>query len=45
VKQRYRWPWFVLAFFILAVLLAVLWMSFEVRRMKRIREINDSQPV
>ena len=44
MKRRYRWPWFVLAFVILGVLLAALWMSFEVRRMKRLRDINTAQP-
>jgi quinoprotein glucose dehydrogenase len=37
-KPRYRWPWFVLGAFLLAVALAVLWMSFEVRRLRRQRD-------
>ena len=37
---RYRWPWFVLAAFILAVVLAVIWMSFEVRRIRQQRDPN-----
>jgi len=44
-KRPYRWPWFVLGALILAVLLAVLWMSGEVRRMQRIRELNNPPSV
>jgi len=46
-RRRYVWPWFVLAAFILAVILAVLWMSSEVARTRRIRDANApsaSQP-
>jgi hypothetical protein len=43
-KPSYTWPWFVLAAFLLAVLLAVLWMSSEVRRMRQIRELNAPAP-
>jgi hypothetical protein len=39
---RYRWPWFVLAAFVLAVVLAVLWMTAEVRRQKQYRELNPT---
>jgi formylglycine-generating enzyme required for sulfatase activity len=39
-KPRYIWPWFVLAFLLLAILLAVLWMSKEIARTKRIREAS-----
>lgn len=31
---RYRWPWFVLAAVILGVVLAVVWMSVAVRRIR-----------
>ena len=37
-QPRYTWPWFVLAAFLLAVALAVLWLSFEVRRLRRQRD-------
>jgi len=40
-KRRYVWPWFVLGAFILAVLLAILWMSHEIARTKRIRDANS----
>jgi hypothetical protein len=41
---RYRWPRYVLAAFLLAIILAVVWLSFEIRRTQRIREINTSMP-
>jgi quinoprotein glucose dehydrogenase len=34
------WPWFVLATFVVAVLLAILWVSAEVRRVERFRYIG-----
>ena len=40
-KQRhYTWPWFVLAAVVLAITLAVLWMSKEIERTRRIRDLN-----
>ena len=39
-RPRYRWPWFLLAAFLAAILLAVLWMSREVERARRIRDAN-----
>jgi len=41
-KRRYVWPWFVLAAVLLAILLAILWMSHEIARTRRIRELNSS---
>jgi len=41
---RYRWPWFVLAAFLLAVALAILWMSFAVRKVERERDVNAPLP-
>ncbi len=38
-EQRYRWPWVVLAFLVLGIVLAVLWMSKETRR---IRDLNTT---
>ena len=38
---RYRWPWFALAAVILGVVLAVVWMSVAVRR---IREQRTADP-
>jgi hypothetical protein len=39
-RPRYKWPWFLLGATGLAVLLAIVWMSREVERMRRIRELN-----
>ena len=41
--RRYKWPWFVLAAFLLFVALAVLWMNFEVRKVEQ--ERNASTPL
>jgi len=37
---RYKWPLFVLAALLLGIALAVLWMSFAVRRTRELRETN-----
>jgi hypothetical protein len=42
--QRYKWPWFVLAAFILAIILAVVWMRAEIERTRRIRDANAPAP-
>ncbi|MGB7767817.1 MAG: hypothetical protein WBN22_03070 [Verrucomicrobiia bacterium] len=42
--RRYKWPWFVLAAFVLFVLLAIMWMSFEVRTVEQERNLNPPQP-
>jgi len=41
--RRYRWPWIVLAAFVVFVLLAILWMSFAVRTVKQERNFNAPQ--
>jgi len=43
-KRRYQWPWFVLAAFLLGVALAILWMSFEVRKVEQERKVNAPLP-
>src|SRR5256885_139367 len=43
-KIHYKWPWFVLAGFLLAIVLAVLWMSREIERTRRIRDLNSPTP-
>jgi hypothetical protein len=40
-QRRYSWPWFVLAAVLLAIALAVAWMSKEVERTRRIRDLNS----
>ena len=37
-RPRYRWPWFVLALFLLGAVLAVLWMTHEVSRLREYRQ-------
>jgi hypothetical protein len=39
-QRRYLWPWFVLAAFVLAVVLAVVWMSFAVKREREQRDYS-----
>jgi len=39
-RRRYTWPWFVLAAVLLAIALAVAWMSKEIARTRRIRDLN-----
>jgi len=40
-KPRYRWPWFVLGALLLAIVLAIAWMSREIERTRQIRELNS----
>ena len=42
-RPNYRWPWFVLVAFVLAVVLAVIWMTVEVRRQNKYRQLNTPQ--
>jgi len=42
--QRYRWPWFVLAAFVLGVVLAIVWMSYAIHREKQERDFNAPLP-
>ena len=43
-NPTYKWPWFVLAAFLTAVVLAVLWMSYAVRHEKQERDFNAPLP-
>jgi hypothetical protein len=43
-KRHYTWPWFVLAAVLLAIALAVAWMSKEIERTRRIRDLNAPAP-
>ena len=38
--RRYRWPWFVLAAFVLGVALAIAWMAYAVKRERQERNFN-----
>lgn len=37
-RRKYSWPWFALGGVLLGILLAVLWMSREIERTRRLRE-------
>lgn len=37
---KYRWPWFVLAMVVLGIVLAVVWMTFAVRKVEQQRSLN-----
>jgi Na+/melibiose symporter-like transporter len=39
-KQRYSWPWFLLAAVLLGIVLAIVWMSHEVERTRRNRDFT-----
>src|SRR5512142_100248 len=43
-KPRYTWPWVVLGAVVLAIALAVAWMSKEVERARRIHDLNSPAP-
>jgi ferric-dicitrate binding protein FerR (iron transport regulator) len=42
--RRHRWPWLVLAAFLLGVALAILWIRFEVLKVERERDFNAPLP-
>src|SRR5581483_9791448 len=41
--RHYRWPRFLVVAILLAVALAAIWLSFEIRRTERIRQLNEPQ--
>ena len=43
-KRNYKWPQFVLAAVVLGIILAIVWMSFAVRREERERDFNAPIP-
>jgi hypothetical protein len=43
-KRHYTWPWLLLGAVLLAIALAVLWMSKEIERTRRIRDLNAPAP-
>jgi hypothetical protein len=42
-KIKYRWPWFLLAAVLLAIVLAVVWVGWEVRHVEQ--ETDFSAPL
>jgi hypothetical protein len=43
-RRAYTWPWWVLGALLLAIVLAVLWMSQEIARTRRIRDASAPSP-
>jgi hypothetical protein len=43
-KPNYQWPWFALAAVLLAIVLAIVWMTFAVRKIKRERDFSAPLP-
>ena len=43
--RRYKWPWFVLAAVLVSIVLAVVWVTFAVKKVERDRSFNPSIPV
>jgi hypothetical protein len=41
-RRSYVWPWFVLAAVLVGIVLAVLWLSAEIERTRRIRDANKA---
>jgi hypothetical protein len=42
--RKYTWPWWVLGAVMLGLALAVLWMSQEIARTRRIRDASGPAP-
>jgi len=43
-KRNYQWPWIVGAVVVLGIALAIVWMSFAVRKVERERSVNAPRP-
>ena len=41
--QKYRWPWVVLGAFVVAIILAVIWMTAEVRRQESYHQLDTPE--
>jgi hypothetical protein len=41
---RYRWPWFVLALFLLGLVLVIVWVGLEARRLREYRSDSPANP-
>ena len=42
--RRYKWPWFALTAVLLGIVLAVVWVSFAVKKVERERNFNAPVP-
>ena len=43
-QRRYTWPWFVLGFVVLGIVLAVFWVSLAVKKIQQQRETGEPVP-
>ena len=43
-KQNYQWPWIVGAAVVLAIALAIVWMSVAVKKVERERDFGTPLP-
>lgn len=42
--RRYKWPWFVAAALALGFALAIVWVTFAVKKVERERDVNGPLP-
>ena len=43
-KPKYIWPWFVLGFVVLGILLAVFWVALAAKKIEQQRDFNAPIP-
>jgi F0F1-type ATP synthase assembly protein I len=43
-RPKYKWPWFVLAFVVLGIVLAVLWVAVAANKIKQQRNYDEPLP-
>ena len=42
--RQYKWPWFVAMMVLLGIALAIVWVSFAVKKVERERDANAPLP-
>lgn len=43
-RPKYKWPWFVLAFVVLGIVLAVLWVALAANKIQQQRNYSEPLP-
>jgi hypothetical protein len=43
-RRRYKWPWLVAAAVLLGIVLAIVWVSFAVKKVEQERDVNGPLP-
>lgn len=43
-KPKYKWPWFVLAFVILGIAMAILWVTLAAKKIEQQRDLDQPLP-